>query len=254
MTAGRPVLPRGPDRKAGTTAPAAAPETAPAADTPAAPRRAQRGKQTLHRRPVHQARDAFQPAVRTHTRWQQRLRQARLSNPPLTHPRLAITPFSTSANQRSAPPARHFAEVSQRSPSGQAFGGPGRKAAVTMAPAWAGSGRAAGLALSARAAVLFSLRFREVRVVQEGGGDPGDRRAVMAAMSRSVLKVVEAELLHLSADAPTNTSFAFRYRRRRAGTMRRPDGKEDGGCAHRHAGARRSDKLQGLGGAAPRER
>jgi hypothetical protein len=74
--------------------------------------RAQRREQPLHRRPVDQADDAFQPAVRASTRRQQRLRKAPLSNPPLTHPRLAA---ARSEQQRIS--QNLFRQgVSQRSP------------------------------------------------------------------------------------------------------------------------------------------
>ena len=62
-------------------------------------RRAERGEQALHRRPVDQAGNAFQPPIGTGTRRQQRLRQAALADPPLTHRRLATVadPRSESA-------------------------------------------------------------------------------------------------------------------------------------------------------------
>lgn len=94
-----PAPPPGQDGKAGTTAPAAARATAPAAVFRDGPRRPQRGQQPFQPSPIDQAGDPLQPPVRPPRR-QQCLRQARLTNPTLALPTLAAEP---SARQRFSP-------------------------------------------------------------------------------------------------------------------------------------------------------
>jgi hypothetical protein len=65
------------------------------------------------------------------------------------------------------------------------------------------------VSLCLRVAALFSFRFREVRLQQQEGGDPGDERAAMAAMPLPRHEEVEAELLLPSGDAPAPGSFGL---------------------------------------------
>jgi hypothetical protein len=62
---------------------------------------------SAHRRPVDQAGDALQPAIGTNTRRQQRLRQASLPDPSLTHRRLAF-PVTRSSESAFSRPKKAF--------------------------------------------------------------------------------------------------------------------------------------------------